>query len=351
MREATPQQLMERALQAGAEFQTWPGHFLFKQTETELLMRQVRIGPSDVGLELGCGNGFQSMLLASRCRRLFATDLLASNPHTHSVGLGKAQALLARCHIENVTLLSCAAEALPFPDAQFDFVFSSSVLEHVSQRRETLREMYRVLKPSGQMIIAVPTHVASFCAFPHLALYIGIRAVQVLVRKLAQRNMFQGERVLGVREAVERDHARSFGAAGAAFWQNHRSFPLPEPHGAYDSILQELKAQFPSRWKALIESEGFTVERPFALTLVPISLLEVISSSLMARTYQRTAQLHARIATHPGARALTYIWAAVCRKRAQAAHMTASAPEVMDGAAPQARPAREVVVGHQEEAT
>ena len=34
------------------------------------------------------------------------------------------------------------------------------------------------------MIIAVPTHVASLCAFPHLACYVGVRALQLLRRKL-----------------------------------------------------------------------------------------------------------------------------------------------------------------------
>lgn len=319
MRDATSQQLLERALQVGAEFQTWPGHFLFKQIETELLMQQVCIGPADVGLELGCGNGFQSMLLASRCRRLVVTDLLASNPHTHSVGLGKARALLARCRIENVALLGCTAEALPFPDGAFDFVFSSSVLEHVGRRREALQEMCRVLKPSGQMIIAVPTHVASLCAFPHLLLYLGVRTAQVLWRKATRQSILHGERVPSARETIERDRRRDFKAAWAAFWQHHRAFPLPEPHGTYDSVLQELVAQFPQRWQALIESEGFVVERPFALTLVPISLVEAISPLLMARIYRRTAQLHARVATHPLARSLAYIWAAVCRKRAAAA--------------------------------
>ena len=157
----------EQALHTAAEVQTWPGHFLFKRVETELLLQRVVLPREGIGLELGCGNGFQSMLLAGRCRQLVSTDLPEADPHTHTVGLEKARILLERCGVRNVTLLPADAQALPFPDAQFDFVISSSVLEHIAHRSAALGEMRRVLKPQGQMIIAVPTHMASLCAFLH----------------------------------------------------------------------------------------------------------------------------------------------------------------------------------------
>src|SRR3989338_7475870 len=89
----------EQALHTAAEVQTWPGHFLFKRVETELLLHRVNIPRDGVGLELGCGNGFQSMLLASRCRQLVSTDLLEEDSHTHTVGLEKARILLERCGV------------------------------------------------------------------------------------------------------------------------------------------------------------------------------------------------------------------------------------------------------------
>jgi SAM-dependent methyltransferase len=52
---------------------------------------------------------------------------------------------------------------LPFPDAQFDCVTSFDVLEHVpaEQRRTAIREMARVLKPSGTIVIKTP-HAGAF---------------------------------------------------------------------------------------------------------------------------------------------------------------------------------------------
>ncbi len=45
---------------------------------------------------------------------------------------------------------------LPFENGAFDAVVGSHVLEHLHHPDATLREMYRVLKPGGLLIVAVP---------------------------------------------------------------------------------------------------------------------------------------------------------------------------------------------------
>ncbi|RYD96879.1 MAG: methyltransferase domain-containing protein [Sphingobacteriales bacterium] len=47
-------------------------------------------------------------------------------------------------------------KTLPFPDASFDSIFSSEVLEHVFNPAEILPEIYRVLKPGGRMLFTFP---------------------------------------------------------------------------------------------------------------------------------------------------------------------------------------------------
>lgn len=46
------------------------------------------------------------------------------------------------------------AEELPFPDASFDCVLSSQVLEHVVDPRIVLQEMHRVLRPGGLALLS-----------------------------------------------------------------------------------------------------------------------------------------------------------------------------------------------------
>ena len=45
---------------------------------------------------------------------------------------------------------------LAFPDAAFDTMILSDVLEHIRRPEELLREMYRVLRPEGHVLMNVP---------------------------------------------------------------------------------------------------------------------------------------------------------------------------------------------------
>ncbi len=47
--------------------------------------------------------------------------------------------------------------ALPFPDRQFDLVLATDVIEHVDDDLAALREIRRVAKPGGHLLLTVPT--------------------------------------------------------------------------------------------------------------------------------------------------------------------------------------------------
>lgn len=46
--------------------------------------------------------------------------------------------------------------AIPQPDASFDVIYCSHVLEHVYEDRKAMSEFYRVLKPGGWAVLNVP---------------------------------------------------------------------------------------------------------------------------------------------------------------------------------------------------
>jgi len=50
-----------------------------------------------------------------------------------------------------------SALALPFPDATFDCIITSEVLEHIWDDRGAITELVRVLRPGGRMAVTVPT--------------------------------------------------------------------------------------------------------------------------------------------------------------------------------------------------
>jgi ubiquinone/menaquinone biosynthesis C-methylase UbiE len=54
----------------------------------------------------------------------------------------------------NVTDLN--TQGLPYQDSTFDLVTCTEVIEHLEHYRYTLREMHRVLKPGGTLVISTP---------------------------------------------------------------------------------------------------------------------------------------------------------------------------------------------------
>ena len=57
----------------------------------------------------------------------------------------------------DVRLADLETEALPFPDDDFDFVFSKSVVEHLREPIPVLAEACRVLRPGGRIAVMTPS--------------------------------------------------------------------------------------------------------------------------------------------------------------------------------------------------
>ena len=58
---------------------------------------------------------------------------------------------------EHFRKISFAPYRLPFEDNTFDYVYSTSVFEHVLNTEEALKEIYRVLKPGGVTVHSLPS--------------------------------------------------------------------------------------------------------------------------------------------------------------------------------------------------
>jgi ubiquinone/menaquinone biosynthesis C-methylase UbiE len=273
--------IYQEAIEKASFLQSWPGHFLAKEIETEIITRyfDFKNVKNLAGLEVGCGNAFQSALLANIFHKFVATDLFQENKCSHTIGIHKAKRMIDLLSIKNIHLISCSATTLPFTDNYFDFVFSSSVLEHIEERNLVLQEIKRVLKPKGYLILILPTHMPSIYAFPHVFLYILGRTWKLLFdtdNKDSQNNNRDSFNISLMKR----------------FKRNHPSFPLPEPHGAYSNIFKELYQQFPARWMKLINTSGFKIIKSFPVCLIPWLLIEPFSTRWAAHLYSFTKRFH-----------------------------------------------------------
>jgi SAM-dependent methyltransferase len=107
-----------------------------------LLDRQLG-GVPGRALDAGCGSG---------------RNLLELNRRGTAVGVDLAPEALAFCRLRKVQALRGDLLRLPFSDDRFDVVTSFDVLYHrwVEDDRATVRELARVLRPGGVLLVRVP---------------------------------------------------------------------------------------------------------------------------------------------------------------------------------------------------
>ena len=64
--------------------------------------------------------------------------------------------MLAQARQKDLSATSTETENLPFPEGTFDRVLMVDALHHVINQAETVRELYRVLKVGGRLVIEEP---------------------------------------------------------------------------------------------------------------------------------------------------------------------------------------------------
>lgn len=99
-------------------------------------------------LDVGTGPGHAALLFAQR------------KPRARVIGVDSSPTMIRIAEAKtkgaggsNVTFQEGDALALPFEDERFDLVYSIASIKHWPDRAQGVREIFRVLKPGGTMVV------------------------------------------------------------------------------------------------------------------------------------------------------------------------------------------------------
>ena len=100
-------------------------------------------------LDVGTGPAQIPILLAQRCPDI----------HITAIDLSEEMLKIAKRHIsaadltDRITLERVDAKTLPYPDNTFDGLISNSIVHHIHDSLRALKEMGRVMRPEGTVLI------------------------------------------------------------------------------------------------------------------------------------------------------------------------------------------------------
>jgi len=179
--------------------------------------------PGDHVLDVGCGLGHD----------VHALSLLVG-PSGAAMGVDRSRIMIeeaiSRHSAANVEFHCASAESLPFDDFTFECCRADRTLQHLIEPDRAVREMYRVLKCGGRIVVAEPDYetllidagdpgttrriLSFYCdslangrmgrRLPSCLFEAGFRGVQVSAHSFVFQDSEVAERALGIKGAAAR---------------------------------------------------------------------------------------------------------------------------------------------------
>ncbi|GGO69792.1 methyltransferase domain-containing protein [Bowmanella pacifica] len=136
----TKQRIAQRFSQAAKRYDQ------LADVQLQIGLEAIQRMPASSGLvlDIGCGTGRISRLLADKCQRLLALDL--------AEGMTR---FAAQAHGNSADFMVADAEHLPLTDDCLHGVFSSMVLQWCQPLDRVFSELARVLKPGAKGLLAI----------------------------------------------------------------------------------------------------------------------------------------------------------------------------------------------------
>jgi len=101
-------------------------------------------------LDVGCGAGVDSIIAGLLVGPEGSVDGVDIVPEI----IARAEKNLSLTTLNNVTFHTTTGEDLPFGDSTFDVIISNGVINLIPDKETILKEIFRVLKPKGRLMLA-----------------------------------------------------------------------------------------------------------------------------------------------------------------------------------------------------
>lgn len=110
----------------------------------------LNLQPGEDVLDLGSGSGFDAVLAA---RVVGPTGSVTGLDFARAM-MANATSVAAALGVTNAEFVQGSAEAMPFPDGQFEAILVNGLLDLCPDKAAVVREMFRVLTPGGRAVLA-----------------------------------------------------------------------------------------------------------------------------------------------------------------------------------------------------
>lgn len=110
----------------------------------------ISLKPGDRVLDLGCGNGTETLQVA----KLVGVTGWAVGLDLTTEMIQQAMKAAERAKIGNVHFAIGDIEQLPFGNESFTLVISNCVINHARNKNKVYREIFRVLQPGGRFMVS-----------------------------------------------------------------------------------------------------------------------------------------------------------------------------------------------------
>jgi ubiquinone/menaquinone biosynthesis C-methylase UbiE len=193
----------------------------------EWLGEAVQGRPGAAVLDVGCAYGNMLLMLNARLGKPAGLRLVGVDLYPESMEYARAFAAMVPGYQNCEYQVADLSKRLPFDDHTFDAINLGDVLEHMDRPDDALRELARVAKPGGIILISTPLKNSLFKRLARLA------------------NRMTGGRLY-----------RAY-YKGKSTELDEKGEPIMETHVGNDHVSE----MTPSQLAALLKSLGLTIER------------------------------------------------------------------------------------------